>query len=92
MRGRVVQVSTLHNSARAVDSLFRFPGRLSVSESSPVRYGLGLARSLAPSRALVAAMRLAPRRVLPLKPRQEARCGAYREDVICASVPSRTGL
>jgi hypothetical protein len=57
------------------DSLLRLLETLSASLSSLARYGEGLARSV-PSLALAAAMREAPRRVEPDKPRHDARCGA----------------
>jgi hypothetical protein len=63
-----------------------FPPVLSPSESPfwlPSRYGEGLLRSFVPNLALVAASREAPRRVEPLKPRQEERCGAYRFEATC---------
>lgn len=57
------------------DSLLRLLDTLSASLSSLARYGDGLARSV-PSLAFAAAMREAPRRVEPDKPRHDARCGA----------------
>lgn len=72
---------------RAVGELYslrRLLDTLSASLSSLARYGDGLARSV-PRRALAAAMREAPRRVEPDNPRHDARCGAYRFDVIWVS-------
>ena len=67
-------------------SLFPFLlDTLSLSESpfSLWAYGDGLDRSFAPSRALTAADRAAVRRVDPLRPRHEDRCGAYLVEAIC---------
>jgi hypothetical protein len=73
----VVRRKQKQSCGKRGNSLFRLPLLLSASLSmSLARYGDGLARSLAPRRAFAAAMRDAPRRVLPEYPRHEARCGA----------------